>query len=112
MLLSLSSVHLFGGLYGDVPSDVINVYQPPEYNGQFIRGHFIFAVYISGSTLGFFFIPSSLAKVRHGTALSCAFLLGGAPAANHLITAVRGCGAGDPAMATVQREASSSQATY
>ena len=80
--MSLSSVHLFGGLYGDVPSDVINVYQPPEYNGQFMRGHFIFAVYISGSTLGFSFIPSSLAKVRHGTALSCAFLLGAAPAPN------------------------------
>ena len=29
LLLSDSSVHLLGGLYGDVPSDVINVYQPP-----------------------------------------------------------------------------------
>ena len=37
LLLSVSSVHLLGGLYGDVPSDVINVYQPPEYNGQFMR---------------------------------------------------------------------------
>ena len=25
LLLSVSSVHLLGGLYGDVPSDVINV---------------------------------------------------------------------------------------
>ena len=24
------SVHLLGGLYSDVPSDVINVYQPPR----------------------------------------------------------------------------------
>ena len=30
LLLSVSSVHLLGGLYGDIPSDVINVYQPPE----------------------------------------------------------------------------------
>ena len=29
MLLFVSSVQLLGGLYGDVPFDVINVYQPP-----------------------------------------------------------------------------------
>ena len=46
MLLSVSSVHLLGGLYGDVPSDVINVYQPPEtdicitFKSSLMRGRF------------------------------------------------------------------------
>jgi len=55
--LSVSSVHLLGGLYGDVPSDVINVYQPPgtdiciTFKSPLMRGCFtkisIEMVYIS-----------------------------------------------------------------
>src|SRR6185436_9964595 len=39
-------VHLLGGLYGDVPSDVINVYQPPgtdiciTFKSSLMRGCF------------------------------------------------------------------------
>ena len=46
MLLSVSSVHLLGRLYGDVPSDVINVYQPPgidiciTFKSSLMRGRF------------------------------------------------------------------------
>jgi len=46
LLLSVSSVHLLGGLYGDVPSDVINVYQPPgtdiciTFKSPLMRGRF------------------------------------------------------------------------
>ena len=44
--MSVSSVHLLGGLYGDVPSDVINVYQPPgtdigiTFKSPLMRGRF------------------------------------------------------------------------
>ena len=42
----VSSVRLLGGLYGDVPSDVINVYQPPgtdiciTFKSPLMRGRF------------------------------------------------------------------------
>ena len=46
LLLSVSSVHLLGGLYCDVPSDIINVYQPPgidicnTFKSSLMRGRF------------------------------------------------------------------------
>ena len=47
LLSFVSSVRLLGGLYGDVPSDVINVYQPP---GTDI--YITFSLYLCGDASG------------------------------------------------------------
>jgi len=48
LLLPVSSVHLLGGLYSDVSSDVINVYRPPgtdicvTFKSPLMRGRFTY----------------------------------------------------------------------